>query len=149
MKKHGNWVKKSISSLFEIGIVIPDFKSHGLIMSHRVIYMKTVKAVWCVCNVSVRWTVKTGKFTKFVYSNFLAFSSLYIYMQPKYKQTNSRLQQTKILQNTAFSIGFTMLNQRLFKKNISKSSTQFPFLLLHTVFTNNIFLVFLDVWTAT
>ena len=42
-KKHGNSVTNSISSLLWISIVIPNFKSHSIIMSARVYLMKTVK----------------------------------------------------------------------------------------------------------
>jgi len=41
-KKHGNSVTNSISSLLLISIVIPNFKSHNIIMSARVYLMKTV-----------------------------------------------------------------------------------------------------------
>ena len=42
-KKHGNSVTNSISSLLWISIVIPNFKSHNIIMSARVYLMKRVK----------------------------------------------------------------------------------------------------------
>ena len=42
-KKHGNSVTNSISSLFWISIAIPNFKSHNIIMSARVYFMKRVK----------------------------------------------------------------------------------------------------------
>ena len=42
-KKHGNSVTNSISSLLLISIVIPNFKSHNIIMSARVYFMKRVK----------------------------------------------------------------------------------------------------------
>ena len=42
-KKHGNSVTNSISSLLWISIVIPKFKSHNIIMSARVYFMKRVK----------------------------------------------------------------------------------------------------------
>ena len=42
LKKHGNSVTNSISSLLWISIVIPNFKSHNIIMSARVYFMKTV-----------------------------------------------------------------------------------------------------------
>ena len=41
--KHGNSVTNSISSLLRICIVIPDFKSHNIIMPARVYFMKRVK----------------------------------------------------------------------------------------------------------
>ena len=42
-KKHGNSVTNSISSLLWISIVIPNFKSHNIIMSARVNFIKRVK----------------------------------------------------------------------------------------------------------
>ena len=77
-KKHWNSVTNSISSLLWISIVIPNFKRNNIIMSARVYFMKTVKTVkmWsCVYNVSQQWTVKTDKFTLFVYCNFLVLIS--------------------------------------------------------------------------
>ena len=65
--KHGNAVTNSISSLLLNNIVIPDFKRHTIIMSARVYFMKAVNG--CK-DVFARWTVKTDKFTLFVYCNF-------------------------------------------------------------------------------
>ena len=42
-KKHGNSVANSLSSLLWISIVIPNFKSHKIIMSAIVYFMKRVK----------------------------------------------------------------------------------------------------------
>jgi len=42
-QKHGNSVTNSISSLLWISIVLPKFKSHNIIMSARVYFMKRVK----------------------------------------------------------------------------------------------------------
>ena len=42
-QKHGNSVTNSISSLLWISIVIPNFKSHNIIMSGRLYFMKRVK----------------------------------------------------------------------------------------------------------
>ena len=42
-KKHGNSVTNWISSLLWISIVIPNFKSHSIIMSARGYFMKRVK----------------------------------------------------------------------------------------------------------
>ena len=42
-KKHGNSVTNWISSLLWISIVIPNFKSHNIIMSARVYFIKRVK----------------------------------------------------------------------------------------------------------
>ena len=79
-KKHSNSVTNLISSLLWISIVIPNFKSHNTIMSARVYFMKRVKYCRnCVYNVSARWTVKTHKFTLFVYCNFLVLLSTTLY----------------------------------------------------------------------
>ena len=43
-KKHGNSVTNSISPLLYISIVIPNFKSHNIIMSARVYFIKTVNS---------------------------------------------------------------------------------------------------------
>ena len=42
-KKHGNSVTDSISSLLWINTVIPNFKTHNIIMSARVYFMKRVR----------------------------------------------------------------------------------------------------------
>ena len=42
-KKHGNSVTNSMSSLLWISSVIPNVKSHNIIMSARVYFMKSVK----------------------------------------------------------------------------------------------------------
>ena len=42
-QKHGNSVTNWISSLLWISIVVPNFKSHNIIMSARVYFMKRVK----------------------------------------------------------------------------------------------------------
>ena len=42
-KKLGNSVTNSISYLLRISIVMPNFKSHNIIMSARVYFMKRVK----------------------------------------------------------------------------------------------------------
>ena len=75
-KKNGNSVTNWISSLLWISIVIPNFRSHNIIMSARVYFMKRVNDVsrW-VYNVSARQTVKTDKFTLFLHCNFLVLLS--------------------------------------------------------------------------
>ena len=42
-KKHGNSVTNSISSLLWVRIVLPNLKSHNIIMSARIYFLKTVK----------------------------------------------------------------------------------------------------------
>ena len=66
--KHGNSVTNSLSSLLWISIVIPNFKSHNIIMSARVYFMKTVNG--CK-DVSIMYPqdeqCMKDKFTLFVY----------------------------------------------------------------------------------
>ena len=78
-------VTNSASSLLRISIVnvIPNFKSHTIIMSARVYLMKRVKDSK---DVSARWTVKTDKFTLFVYFNFLVLLSTTVCSQNINKQ---------------------------------------------------------------
>ena len=86
-KKHGNSVTNWISSLLWISIVIPNFKSHNIIMSARVYFMKKVKDCKVVSIMSPkRWTVKTDKFTLFVYCNFLVLRSTTVCSQNKNKK---------------------------------------------------------------
>ena len=82
--------------------VIPNFKSLNNIMSAKVYFMKRVKdCKRCVYNVSARRTVKTDKFTLFVYCNFLVLLST----------TVCSLNINK--QNVKIAVGFTILNQRI------------------------------------
>ena len=86
-KKHGNSVTNSISSLLWISIVIPNFKSHNIIMSAKVYFMKRSKDCKEMSyNVSARWTVKTDKFTLFVQWNFLVLLSTIVCRQNIKKQ---------------------------------------------------------------
>ena len=84
--KHGNSVTNSISSLLWISIVIPDFKSNNIILSARVYFENGKWLERCVYSVSARWTVKTDKFTLFVYCNFLVLRSTTVCSQNINKQ---------------------------------------------------------------
>ena len=85
-KKHGNSVTNSISSLLWFSIVIPNSKSHNIIMSASVYLMKRGKDCKDVFIMSPQDEhVKTDKFTLFVYCNFLVKNR----MQSKHKQTKS------------------------------------------------------------
>ena len=85
--KHGNSVTNSISSLLWISIVIPYFWRHSIIMSARVYLMKTVNDRKDVTTMSLpRWTVKTDKFTLFVFCNFLVLLSTTVCSQNINKQ---------------------------------------------------------------
>ena len=56
--------------------------------------------------------MKTDKFTLFVYCNFLVLQSTTVCSQNINKQNVM-----KLLQITAFSVGITLLNQRIILKN--------------------------------
>ena len=92
----------SISSLLWISIVIPNFRSHNIIISARVYCMKRVKD--CkdesgVYYVSTRWTVITDKFTLFVYCNFHVLLSTTVCSQNINKLWTL---QTKLLTDNSF-----------------------------------------------
>ena len=70
-KKHGNSVTNSISSLLWTSIVIPNFKSHNIIMSARVYFMKRVKDFTMSLLCLRKMYSDGGQFTLFVYCNFL------------------------------------------------------------------------------
>ena len=81
-QKHGNSVTNWISSLLWTSIVIPNFKSHNIFMFARVYFMKRVRD----CKDVSIWTVKTDKFTLFVYCNFLVLLSTSVCSQNINKQ---------------------------------------------------------------
>ena len=58
--------------------------------------------------------MKTDKFTLFVYCNFLVLQSTTVCSQNINKQNVM-----KLLQITAFSVGITLLNQRIILKNVT------------------------------
>ena len=113
-KKHGNSVTNSMSSLLRISIVIPNFKSHSIIMSARVYFMKRVKDSKDVSNVSARWTVNTDKFTLFVYCNFLVLLSTTVCSQ------NINKQNVKIADETLTDYSFLSKHHFTKSKNYLK-----------------------------
>ena len=74
-KKHGNSVTNSISSLLLISIVIPNFKSHNIIMSARVI-LKCLR----------KMNSEDGQVYSVCILQFSCFTK-YNHMQLKHKQT--------------------------------------------------------------
>ena len=120
-KKHGNSVTNSKSSLLWISIVIPNFKSNNIIMSARVYFMKRVKDLRCVYNVSARWTVKTDKFILFVYCNFLFFLSTTVCSQNINKQ-NVNIADESLTDYSFLGRYLYTKSKKLFKKTISNSS---------------------------
>ena len=84
--KHGNSVTNSISSLLWISIVIPDFKSHNIIMSARVYFMKTVNGCKDVSIMSPQDEQWRRTNLLFVYCNFLVLLSTTVCSQNINKQ---------------------------------------------------------------
>ena len=114
-KKHGNSVTNSISSLLWISIVISNFKSHNIIMSARVYFMKRVKDYKDVSyNISAGWTRKTDKFTLFVYCNFLVLLSTTVCSQ------NINIQNVNIADETLTDYSFLSIYHCTKSKNYLK-----------------------------
>ena len=87
-KKYGNSVTNWISSLLWISIVIPNFKSHNIIMSARVYFMKKVKDCTDVSIMSPQdeqWR-RTSLLCLYCILQFSSFTK-YNRMQSKHKQT--------------------------------------------------------------
>ena len=77
-KKHGNLVTNSISSLLWISIVIPNFKSHNIIMSARVYFMKRVKGYK---DVSIMAPQDEQVYSVFLCCSFLVLLSTIVFSQ--------------------------------------------------------------------
>ena len=99
-------------------------------MAARVYFMKGLMAVKYVYNVSARWTVKTDKFTLFVYCNFLVLLSTTVCSQNINKQNVNIADET--LTDDSF-LSITTLNQRIIWKDDIEFVTEFPCLLAHPV----------------
>ena len=127
-KKHGNSVTNSISSFLWISIVIPNFKSHNIIMSATVYFMQR-----CVYNVSARWTVKTDKFTRFLYCNFLVLLITTICSQNKNKQIVNI--SDKNLTDYSFLSRYHFTKSKNYLKDDIEFVIEFPYLLGHPVCT--------------
>ena len=85
-KKHGNSVTNLISSLILISIVIPNFKSHNIIMPARVYSMKRVKDCKDVSIISPQdeqWRRTSYSVCILQFSCFTKYNR----MQSKHKQT--------------------------------------------------------------
>ena len=126
-----------------MGHPVPNFKSHNIIMSARVYFKKRVK--YCK-DVSII-KVNSGDRTRIVSvcicnSQYLLF---YNRMQSKHKQTqceHSR-RNPKI---TAFSVGITILNQRIICKDDIEFVTEFPCSLGHPVCSSHLSYKIWKVW---
>ena len=84
-QKHGNSVTNWISSLLWISIVIPNFKSHNIIMSGRVYFIKRVKDckyVYIMSPQDEQW-----RRTSLLCLYTVIFLFYYNRMQSKHKQT--------------------------------------------------------------
>ena len=83
-------------------------------MSARVYFMKTVngcKDVSIMSPQDEQWRLKTDKFTLFVYFSFLVLLSTTVCSQNKNKQIVNIVDEN--LTDYAFSVGITILNQRI------------------------------------
>ena len=103
-------------------------------MSARVYFKKRVKdwKRW-VYIASARWTVKTDKFSLFVYCNFLVLLSITVRSQNINKQNVNRADET-LTDYSFLTIGITILNQRIIWKDDIEFVTEFPCLLGHPVY---------------
>ena len=81
-KKHGNSVTNLISSLLWISIVMPNFKSHNIIMPDRVYSMKRVKD----CKDVSIMSPQDEQWSEVCILQFSCFTK-YNRMQSKHKQT--------------------------------------------------------------
>ena len=114
----------TISSLLWISIVIPNFKTHIIIMSARGYFMKRVKDCKDVSIMSLQdeqW--RRTSLLCLYYCNFLVVLSTTVCSQNINKQTKF----------TAFSVGIPILNQRIIWKDDIELVTEFPCLLGHPV----------------
>ena len=131
-QKHGNSVTNLISSLLWINIVIPNFKSHNIIMSARVYFMRSVKDCKAVSIMSPQ-DEQWRRTSLLLYTAIFLFYWVHNRMQSKHKQTKCE-RSRRNSQITAFSVDFTILNQRIIWKDYFEFVTEFPCLLGHPVY---------------
>ena len=87
--KHGNSVTNSMSSFLWISIVIPNFKSHNIIMSARVYFMKTVTGCKNVSIMSLQDDQWRRTSLLCLYTVIFLYNRICT-MQSKHKQTNCK-----------------------------------------------------------
>ena len=85
-KKHGNSVTNTISSLLWISIVIPNFKSHYIMMSARVYFMRRVNDCKDVSKCLRKMNSEDGQVYSVCKLQFSCFTK-YTLMQSKHKHT--------------------------------------------------------------
>ena len=122
--KHENWVTNSRSSMLRIQIVIPVLKAILLFYE----YDNGWKIVWYL---SARWTVKTDKFTLFVFCNFLVLLSTPLCSQNMIKQIVNIADEN--LTDYSFLSRYYFTKSKNILKEFIKIFTQFPCLLEHPV----------------
>ena len=81
---------------------------------------------------------RTDKFTLFVYCNFLVLLSTTVYSQ-NIKKQNVNIADETLTDYTAFSVGITILNQKIIEKDYIEFVTEFPCLLGHPVYDRHRF----------
>ena len=94
-----------------ISIVVPNFKSHNIIMSARVYFMKTVPA---------RWTVKTSLLC--LYTVIFLFYYKYNRIQSKHKQANCKHSRGGKSYKLLLSWEFNIFESRQLKVSLKISS---------------------------
>ena len=106
-------------------------------MSAKVYFMKRVEdCKRCVYNVSARRTVKTDKFTLFVYCNFLVLLSTNVCSQNINKQIVNIADET--LTDYSFLSRYHYTKSKNCLKRRYRIVTEFPCLLKHPVYYNNL-----------
>ena len=95
-------------------------------MSASGYFMKSVNDCKDVSIISPQGPMKTDKFTLFAYCNFLVLLSTTVCSKNLNKQNGNLADETQI---TAFSVGITLLNQRIIYKDDIEFVTEFPCLL--------------------
>ena len=127
-KKNGNSVTNSISSLLWISILIPNFKSHNIIMSARVYFMKRVKDCKDVSIMSPQdeqWR-RTSLLCLYT-AIFLVLLSTTVCSQNINKQNGNKADET--LTDYSFLSRYHFTNQRIIWKDDIEFVTKFPCLL--------------------
>ena len=121
-------------------IVIPNFKSHNIIMSARVYCMKTVNCCKDVSIMSLQDEQRRRTSLLcllLVYCNFLFYISTTVCSQNINKQIVI-IADENLTDYSFLSIGITILNQRIILKDDIEFVTEFPCLLGHPVLVSNI-----------
>ena len=89
--------------------------------------------LWCLCKMNS----EDGQVYS-VYFNFLVLLSTTVYSQ-NIKKQNVNIADETLTDYTAFSVGITILNQKIIEKDYIEFVTEFPCLLGHPVYDRHRF----------